>query len=33
VKLFGLAAAASLLMAIVLIILTLAQLKLRNEEA
>jgi alpha-1,4-digalacturonate transport system permease protein len=33
VKQFGLAAAASLLMAIVLIILTLAQLKLRNEES
>lgn len=33
VKLFGLAAAASLLMAIVLVVLTLAQLKLRNEEA
>ncbi len=33
VKQFGLAAAASLLMAIVLVVLTLAQLKLRNEEA
>ena len=33
VRQFGLAAAASLLMAIVLVVLTLAQLKLRNEEA